>query len=573
MLDKYIEELAKTSSVQEKLDAHLESLTKTAAEKVAQEKLLKNASVGELAKLAGVKLPEQVCTDCGAEMQKLGSVYQCACGMMKKTAKDMPPFLKQDRPAKVKEIYSALKRDHPDMPAEMKARIAARKGKKSPQSRKPPETGGPKYKAPITPWHEKKGAVMQVAGPSEGVPAQMVHRTSLAPLTEGEASGERTGRRVGSAIGTGLGVLGGGALGAAIPTLLRRGMVGRAADELPPKMIQRLITGRWRIPLAVGGGLLGAGLGGAALGAAGRLAGGEIGQTAGGALGKTGSAQEKTASFAHFAKAMRLNNGNIDQALSYLEKEGFDKLGFSLSGVKPALQSAWGAIKPRAQEALGAVTGKARQVGQTFQAARAAGAPGAKGLMGAIGQTAAAHPGVAAGATGAAGLGAGYMMGKGASANSLAVLIKVGDAAGRVLAKMAETPGVDVDPEELAEAIDEAKGRENVPGRSRAWGMGGAALGGMAGGGLGYGASRLLGARPWLRAGAAGLGALAGGAGGAYLGSREGAEEAQADQLVSLLRGRRAFQTGAQEGYGQGMQHGYLAGMSGGQGEEEAGPQ
>jgi hypothetical protein len=59
------------------------------------------------------------------------------------------PFLKQDRPAKVKEIYKALKRDHPNMPAEVKARIAARKGKKSPESRKPPETGGPAYKAPL----------------------------------------------------------------------------------------------------------------------------------------------------------------------------------------------------------------------------------------------------------------------------------------------------------------------------------------------------------------------------------------------------------------------------------------
>lgn len=63
--------------------------------------------------------------------------------------KDMPHFLDQDRPAKVKEIYRALKRDHPEMPAEVKARIAARKGKKTPQSRKPPESGGPKYKAPI----------------------------------------------------------------------------------------------------------------------------------------------------------------------------------------------------------------------------------------------------------------------------------------------------------------------------------------------------------------------------------------------------------------------------------------
>lgn len=61
-----------------------------------------------------------------------------------KTARDMPSFLDQNRPAKVKEIYSALKRDHPDMPAEMKARIAARQGKRGKQKQ------GPPYKGPIT---------------------------------------------------------------------------------------------------------------------------------------------------------------------------------------------------------------------------------------------------------------------------------------------------------------------------------------------------------------------------------------------------------------------------------------
>jgi hypothetical protein len=46
-----------------------------------------------------------------------------------KTASDMPPFLKQDRPAKVKEIYRALRREHPEYSAEKKARIAASMGK------------------------------------------------------------------------------------------------------------------------------------------------------------------------------------------------------------------------------------------------------------------------------------------------------------------------------------------------------------------------------------------------------------------------------------------------------------
>jgi hypothetical protein len=49
--------------------------------------------------------------------------YPCI-GQEKKAKHDMPSFTKQDRPAKVKEIYRALKRDHPEMPAGKKARIA-----------------------------------------------------------------------------------------------------------------------------------------------------------------------------------------------------------------------------------------------------------------------------------------------------------------------------------------------------------------------------------------------------------------------------------------------------------------
>ena len=58
-----------------------------------------------------------------------------------KLARDMPHFTDQDRPDKVKEIYGALKREHPGMPAEMKARIAARQGKKGKQHQGPPYRG------------------------------------------------------------------------------------------------------------------------------------------------------------------------------------------------------------------------------------------------------------------------------------------------------------------------------------------------------------------------------------------------------------------------------------------------
>jgi hypothetical protein len=48
----------------------------------------------------------------------------------KHAKKDMPDFLDQDRPKKVKEVYKALKRDNPEMPAGKKARIASATAKK-----------------------------------------------------------------------------------------------------------------------------------------------------------------------------------------------------------------------------------------------------------------------------------------------------------------------------------------------------------------------------------------------------------------------------------------------------------
>lgn len=76
-------------------------------------------------------------------------------------------FLKQDRPDKVKDIYKALKRDHPDMPAEMKARIAARQGKPGKQKQ------GPPYKGPLTKksslfTEEKKASIMEKSASVSG---------------------------------------------------------------------------------------------------------------------------------------------------------------------------------------------------------------------------------------------------------------------------------------------------------------------------------------------------------------------------------------------------------------------
>lgn len=48
----------------------------------------------------------------------------------KRAKRDMPSFTEQDRPAKVKKIYKALKREHPEYSAGKKARIASAAGKK-----------------------------------------------------------------------------------------------------------------------------------------------------------------------------------------------------------------------------------------------------------------------------------------------------------------------------------------------------------------------------------------------------------------------------------------------------------
>lgn len=67
-----------------------------------------------------------------------------------KLEKKAAAFLSQNRPEAVKKIYRALKRDHPEMSAEMKARIAARQGKPGRQHQ------GPPYKGPLSSEKEKR---------------------------------------------------------------------------------------------------------------------------------------------------------------------------------------------------------------------------------------------------------------------------------------------------------------------------------------------------------------------------------------------------------------------------------
>lgn len=515
MLDQYLENLVKESQVNNKLDAHLEGLRKQAAEEVALQQFLEKASVGDLAKLAGVELPQDICSGCGSQMEKLGSVFQCQCGMMKKAVD---------------------------------------------------------------------------VGSSKDGPLQVVHRTSAAPITKGEAKGERAGRRVGNIAGTAAGGLGGAGLGAlsARYALPEWGKLGTMLQSLPPGKAKAL-----KAALLAGGGLAGLAVGAGAGGFGGRMAGGSIGQSIGG-MGKSSSAktaaQEKTASFVKFAEAVESCGGDVDKALVHLERQGYTKLGFSLAGVGQALKGLKGVGSKAlnvAKAAPGAAKNTAKQLKSTYQMgtegiARQGGKltpTGQTGVMGGLKAVAKGNPGLTAGAAGAAGLGAGYALGKTGSAEKLA---EVGDAAGRILAKiaageappslaMANATGQPMmTAEELEEAIQSAQGREDIQGRAQRWGRAGAGLGGGAGlamgGGAGYGIGRALG-KPLLGAGIGALGGAGlGGLIGQRVGTAEGAEEAAADKLVSMLRARRAFNAGTGHGYMAGLGHGL--GYQGGQGDQ-----
>lgn len=83
---------------------------------------------------------------------------------------NMPPFLEQDRPAKAKEVYRALKRDHPTMDAGKKARIANAMAKKAGAPQPPVSTKTQDFVAGLDPFGmltSQYGQRAQRAGISE----------------------------------------------------------------------------------------------------------------------------------------------------------------------------------------------------------------------------------------------------------------------------------------------------------------------------------------------------------------------------------------------------------------------
>lgn len=120
-----------------------------------------------------------------------------------KLARDMPSFTAQDRPEKVKEIYRALTREHGEsaMPASVKARIAIRKGRKTKQARKPPETGGPAYKDPIT--HTLRGDRYVKTAAANFAKTAFAGTGAVAPMMYGSGGAGAGGMRGGMAYAKG----------------------------------------------------------------------------------------------------------------------------------------------------------------------------------------------------------------------------------------------------------------------------------------------------------------------------------------------------------------------------------
>lgn len=194
-----------------------------------------------------------------------------------KSAGDMPPFLEQDRPKKVKEIYSALKRDHPDMPAEMKARIAARQGKRGKQKQ------GPPYKGPIKKWKEKEGQAQirswelpegqeptpenirrlkqQEPAATTYVPPIRVPRDELDELKRQAIANTILGSARGAHTGTIAGGLGGAGAGYLTAEGIRAGanrLLGPGPERHPPRVPSSTPRNVLRGGLALAGGMLGA---------------------------------------------------------------------------------------------------------------------------------------------------------------------------------------------------------------------------------------------------------------------------------------------------------------------------
>lgn len=545
-------------------------------------------------------------------------------GEEKTSAKhDMPPFTSQDRPEKVKEIYRALKRDHPDMPAEVKARIASRKGKASPKSRKPPETGGPAYKAPLHFKRKGESYVKKASKMSQerreslpakqfAVPETKAKKIGVASEIKGEAKGKYPIPDAAHARNALARV---SAHGTPEEKSMVRSKVHAKFPEIGKEASDIRTSPRTKLPDAASFNRKSS---------APKRNTKEAAASCSGAkpmtkkMKKTAGYQEKVASA--LVELIEACGGDPVKVASALEAQGISKEALNpiLSAIGKGAKGIWGAAtKAKGAPSLGTAASQALSgVGKGFsqyggQLSRAYTSGAAKGgFLGGLGSVAKKSPGLVAGAAAVPAFAAGRMSKEGEA------LFEVGDAAGRVLAKTGAATGSvaklltrsplssalgagagalgtgallyagykglkgavregvregqktaavgmpPVSPEELQESVEEAQAREDIPGRAKAWQIGG----GIGGGLLGAAPGALIAGLTKHRLGG-GIGAGLGALGGAYLGQRfgraHGEEEAAADKAISMLRALRAHQIGAQ----MGAQHGYMAGLQQGMGE------
>jgi hypothetical protein len=563
MLDEYIQNLTEEDEKQKVASAHAQTM-----------------SVEELAHTAGIKLAESVCPKCASQMTKSGSLFKCGCGMMKKAGKK-------------KEAFGGITTGSMRGAQLARSSIGRQFGQAS----------------------------RRAAQTADEAAAPLLKGTGGGELTAKELAAAGGGRNMLAKLKAKLTGGGGGALQPALKTaslskqaLLAQSALGGLAGYMAqgdPKKTPK--SGFWR---GAGGGALGA-LGGAALGAPAGLGGAIAGSFLGGGLGgylagrtaklspaeqkdfarkkliearmqaeeaKHASVEVKTAAAHDQVEILKfatvVYNGDVDQLMVGLLEDGMDKEAVGALGrmAKGLWSAGKHAIKGNKEMAGRSLTGVKRTFGksapgkslagvkETYRKARGLGAggmgpqtKGGLGVGGALLETAKKHPGYAAGALGTGALGAGAVGGAIAGRKKTAAAIEVGDAAGRVLAKIAldATP---IPMDELRESLEEAKDREDIQGRGTRGAMIGAGLGGVGGGGAGYGIGRLIGGSKGGLIGA-GLGAGLGMYGGAKAGRPYAEEEARADKAISMLRAMRAHksgaQTGARAGYMAGLRRGY----------------
>jgi hypothetical protein len=547
------------------LDKYLELLTKQASSEETLKETLKTMSFGELAKLAGVKLAGDVCAKCGSHMPKKGEMYKCACGMMKSAAGNLSEFVDALRP------YAHLADDIPILAQKAglfrgdkkESRVkTAESSKETPQEElqgrldkitdepHEPQTSHPKYKDSLgerdnTGKGEFDSKTKEALDPkllpkllrSRGVlgrstisgiiPRGLLRREATAPMSMMQGAAKlgsvglatKTSSPLGLATMGGLGFLGGyqerptlGGAAAGVTGGLPGGVVGALPGWL----------------LAIGGGLSGkrhVSVPGALLSLLGMGAGSYYGGRLGGKILNSVDPLE--------TKKRSDRNIQDEESTQGAEAQKTAFAGGLIAGGKGLVRGIMG------QSARGLTKGMAKPLAGT-----------AKNMM-AKGTAARQWMGQNPLATAGIGAGVGVVGTKLSSA-----LVEIGDKAGRLLAKSAGLNDTTVSPEELEESIGEAQEREDIPGRSRAWQIGGGVGGGAVGSLPGLGLMSLS-KRPMLKAPAkstmltrlltspkgirrAGLiAAPLGALGGAYLGQewgkQHGAEEAAADKAGRLL--------------------------------------